>query len=130
MGTEVLTPREFDAWLRGYKSAWEQRDPQAAAALFTDDAEYYWTPFDPPHRGKDGIAAVWLGAVSQQKDIDFTYDVLAVNGAVGIAHWHTKLTAVPDNAPVELDGIIVATFAPSKHCREFREWWHMPPAGK
>ena len=58
MGTEVLTPREFDAWLRGYKSAWEQRDPQAAAALFTDDAEYYWTPFDPPHRGKDGIAAV------------------------------------------------------------------------
>ena len=127
MSTDVLTPREFDAWLRGYKSAWENRDPQAAAALFTDDAEYYWTPFDPPHRGKEGIAAVWKGAVSQQKDINFTYDVLAVNGALGIARWHTKLTAVPDNTPVEFDGIIVATFAPSKHCREFREWWHMPP---
>ena len=40
MSDRPLTPREFDAWLRGYQSAWEKRDAQAAAALFTTDAAY------------------------------------------------------------------------------------------
>jgi hypothetical protein len=126
MSDFVLTPRDFDAWLRGYQAAWEKRDPPAAAELFSPDAEYYWTPFDTPQRGRAEIAAAWDKAVSQQRDVSFRYEVLAVNGAVGIAHWHTKLTAVPANVPVELDGVLVATFAPTRHCRVFREWWHTP----
>ena len=126
MSDFVLTPREFDAWLRGYQTAWETRDPQAAAELFTADSEYYWTPFDAPQRGRAEIAAVWDKAVSQQRDVHFRYEILGVNGAVGIAHWHTNLTAVPANAPVELDGVLVATFTTTKHCRVFREWWHTP----
>jgi ketosteroid isomerase-like protein len=128
MSDFVLTPRDFDAWLRGYQSAWEQRDAQAAAELFTPDAEYYWTPFDTPQRGRAEIAAVWDKAVSGQRDVSFRYDVLAVNGAAGIAHWHTNLTAVPDNVPVELDGVLVATFTTTRLCRVFREWWHTPAA--
>ncbi len=121
-----MTHDDFERWLRAYGQAWEGRDPGAAALLFTDDAEYYWTPLDPPQRGPAGIAAAWQAAVSQQRDVSFRYEVLAVNGAVGIAHWHTKLTAVPANVPVELDGVLGATFAPTRHCRVFREWWHTP----
>jgi uncharacterized protein (TIGR02246 family) len=128
MSDFVLTPRDFEAWLRGYETAWEKRDPQAAAELFTADAEYHWTPFDTPQRGRAEIAAVWDKAVSQQRDIDFRYEILAVNGANGIARWHTKLTAVPANTPVELDGILVATFGSSRQCQVFREWWHTPAA--
>lgn len=114
----------FDAWLRSYGAAWEGRDARAAAALFTPDAEYFWTPFDPPQSGQGAIAAAWEGAVSQQKDIHFTYSVLAVSGATGIARWHTNLTAVPSGEPVQIDGILVAEFADSSRCRLFREWWH------
>ena len=128
MSDFVLTPRDFEAWLRGYETAWEKRDAQAAAELFTADAEYYWTPFDTPQRGRAEIAAVWDKAVSQQRDIDFRYEILAVNGANGIARWHTKLTAVPANTPVELDGILVATFGTNRQCQVFREWWHTPAA--
>lgn len=120
-----LTVAEFSAWLGRYKSAWETRDPAAAAALFTADAEYHWTPYDPPQRGRDEIAAAWDGAVRGQKDVAFSFEVLAVEGDRGIAHWHTRLTSVPDGEPVELDGIFVTTFAGTGQCRNFREWWHL-----
>jgi ketosteroid isomerase-like protein len=120
----ILSPRDFEAWLRAYKVAWESRDATAAAALFSPDAEYYWTPFDPPQRGTAGIAKAWEGAVAQQKDVAFTYSVLSVDDSRGIAHWHTRLTSVPGNEAVELDGILTAEFASPQKCRTFREWWH------
>ena len=112
----TLTGADFESWLRGYGKAWEGRDADAAAALFTPDAEYYWTPFDPPQRGRAEIAAAWNGAVQGQRDIAFEFDVLAAAGARGSAHWH--------------DGILIAEFAAEGQCRIFREWWHRrSPAG-
>ena len=119
-----LTRADFDTWLRGYGGAWEGRDADAAAALFTPDAEYYWTPFDPPQRGRAGVAAAWSGAVQGQRDIAFRCEVIATGGARGTAHWNAKFTAVPDGTPVELDGILIAEFAGPGQCRVFREWWH------
>lgn len=124
MMTHTMSAAKFEAWLERYRAAWEGRDPRAAAELFTADAEYYWTPFDPPQRGRAEIAAAWEGAVNQQKDVQFTSEVLAVAGATGIARWHAKLTAVPSGDLVQLDGVLVAEFADDTRCRVFREWWH------
>lgn len=120
----TATTQSFEIWLRAYKKAWETLDADAAAALFAADARYYWTPFDPPQTGRAEIAAAWKSAVSQQKDVTFTYSVLAVEGARGIAQWHTRLTSLPKGESVELDGILIAEFADTMQCRSFREWWH------
>lgn len=121
----MLTRNAFETWLAGYRAAWENKDANAAASLFTaENAEYYWTPYDPPQRGRAEIAAVWENAVSHQRDIHMTYEVLAVEGSRGIAHWHTNFMALPSEEPVQLDGILVAEFEDSTHCRVFREWWH------
>lgn len=119
-----LSNADFQAWLGDYKVAWETRDPSAAAALFTPDAEYFWTPFNAPQKGREEIAAAWDGAVRAQKDVTFGFTVFATAGARGIAHWHTRLTSVPGGDAVELDGIVLAEFAGPGLCREFREWWH------
>lgn len=121
----VLTSRDFETWLDAYKIAWESRDAAAAAALFTADAEYYWTPFDPPQRGPEQIAQAWQGAVSQQKDVNFTASVIAIANDRGVAQWHTRLSSVPKGERVELDGVLIAEFADARHCRVFREWWHL-----
>jgi hypothetical protein len=120
----TLTRDAFETWLQGYRAAWEGRDANAAAALFTPTAEYCWTPFVPPQRGRNEIAAVWQGAVSQQRNIHMTCEVLAVEGSRGIAKWHTNFTTVPAGEPVQLDGIFIVEFDGPKHCRVFREWWH------
>jgi len=123
-----MTTEDFDLWLRGYQTAWQGRDAAAAARLFSDDAEYYWTPLDPPQRGPDGVAAAWEGAVAQQKDIRFSYEILAVTGATGIAKWRADFTRLPDRAKVRIEGVLTAEFADAAHCRIFREWWHSSEA--
>jgi ketosteroid isomerase-like protein len=117
--------QSVETWVRKYGAAWESRDPRAAAALFSKEAEYYWTPFDPPHRGHEDIMAAWAGAVAGQKDIRFTFEVIGVSGRKGFAHWNARFTAVPAGGPVELDGILSAEFDSEGLCRVFREWWHL-----
>jgi len=121
----TLTRDAFDDWLQAYRAAWEGRQPKDAASLFTTQgAEYYWTPFDPPQRGREEIAAAWQGAVTQQRDIHMTFEVLAVDGNRGIAHWRTEFRSVASGEAVQLDGILIAEFDDLKQCRVFREWWH------
>lgn len=120
----AMTQSGFEAWLRRYGASWEARDPKAAADLFSPDAEYYWTPIDPPQRGRDEIAAAWERAVSQQRDVRFDFEILTVTDVRGIAHWWTELTSEKSGEKVRLDGILVAEFDEGAHCRVFREWWH------
>lgn len=121
---KTISTADFDAWLRAYGAAWQGRDSKAAVRIFTEDAEYYWTPLDPPQRGHAGIAAAWDGAVSQQKDIAFRYQILAVTGATGIAKWRADFTRLPTGAKVVIEGVLTAEFAQPGKCRVFREWWH------
>ena len=36
----------LSTWLDGYKRVWEEKDPDGAAALFTEDGVYAWGPYD------------------------------------------------------------------------------------
>jgi len=124
MGAITITAGQFDDWLRAYQSAWEGRDPAAAARLFADDARYHWTPLVPPQQGPAEIAAVWAAAVAGQRDIRFTFDVFGVSGATGMATWRADFTRLPDQFRVRIEGVLSAEFAAPGKCRVFREWWH------
>ncbi len=120
-----LIVSEFTAWMEAYKTAWEDRDPGRAAALFTSDGIYHEMPFDAPVEGEDSIAVYWTKAVSGQTDIRFTYEILACNGAEGIAHWHCAFTGVPGGEKIDLDGIFRCRFRDAGLVEHFREWWHV-----
>jgi ketosteroid isomerase-like protein len=124
MTDHVVTADEFSAWLRAYQAAWEGRDAAAAARLFSEDARYYWTPLVPPQKGPAEIAAVWEAAVSQQRDIRFTFEVFGVAGATGMATWRADFTRLPDQFKVRIEGVLSAEFVAAGKCRVFREWWH------
>lgn len=124
MGDYAATVGQFTQWLRDYQSAWESRDPAAAARLFSDDARYHWTPLVPPQQGPAEIAAVWEAAVSQQQDIRFTFAVFGVSGSTGMASWRADFTRLPDQFKVRIEGVLSAEFASAGKCRVFREWWH------
>ncbi len=123
-----MTKADFQEWLRRYGVAWERRDPEAAASLFTEHAEYYWTPFGEPKRGSRGIEIAWAEATSRQRDVRFSFQVLASSGDLGIASWHARLVRVATGREIEIDGILLAQFEVSGLCRVFREWWHSTEA--
>jgi ketosteroid isomerase-like protein len=128
----VLERATLTDWLERYRQAWEERDPDLAAALFTDDATYAETPFAEPFQGPDGVRNYWATVTPHQQDPKFRYEVLAVDEEAGrgIAWWHCELTVVETGSPIVLDGIFVLDFADDGRVRTLREWWHLDEPGK
>ena len=129
--TLSLTPEMFAAWLDRYKAAWEQRDPQRAAGIFTADASYRETPFSAPLAGRSGIEDYWRQAVAGQADVHFSYEVLACAGDRGTCHWRAEFQSVPAGDGVILDGVFCCDFDAPDQVRKLEEWWHVQvsPAG-
>ena len=113
----------FKSWLDAYGRAWETRDPDAAADLFTEDATYQETPFIEPERGRPAIQQYWLNATQSQDDIEFGYEILSVTEDRGIARWWVSFT-VAAQTKIQLDGIFLVVMADGNRCNDFREWWH------
>ena len=121
---EGMNETALRAWLDSYKEAWEARDPEAAAALFSEDVEYYESPFGPPAKGRAGVRDYWANATRGQADVAFSYEVLAVSEARGMARWQATFTRLSSGASVHLDGVFLLEFNHEGLCRELREWWH------
>ncbi|MBT8445770.1 MAG: nuclear transport factor 2 family protein [Gammaproteobacteria bacterium] len=120
-----LTAADLERWLQAYQAAWESRDAEQAAGLFTANASYRVNPFETAHQGRDQIRRYWAEVTRDQQDVRFSYEVLAVSGNTGIAQWHAEFSARSTGAAIALDGIFVLDFASADKCQRLREWWHL-----
>lgn len=113
----------FERWLRQYGDAWIGGDPEAVLTLFSPDAAYFETPFDPPMVGHEAIRRYWTdGAKNAQRDVRFEAQPIAFDGTTGHALWRAAFVRVPSGVQVELDGVLSARFDARMQCTEFREW--------
>jgi ketosteroid isomerase-like protein len=125
MTDQSVSSAALNAWLARYANAWETRDADAASRLFTDGARYHEKPFDEPKLGRAGIREYWAGVTADQRDVQFTSQVIAANGNTGVAHWHAKFRLASVGATIELDGVFVLEFDANGLCSALREWWHI-----
>src|ERR1700722_770317 len=83
---------ELTKWLQSYERAWEDLDPDAAAALYTEDATYAWGPYEEPMRGSETIRARWADVTAVQSDVEFGSETLGIvdsgGGAGGGGPFH------------------------------------------
>jgi len=42
---------------------------------------------------------------------------------VGVAHWNVRTRIPGEETGIEMDGILLITFAPDGRCRDHREWY-------
>lgn len=122
----------FDQWMQTITRAWEQRDAEAAANLFTEDATYQENPFEEPMRGRNAIRQYWADLPTAQTDIAVTYEILSVTDATGVARWSATFTRLPSRQRARLEGVLIASFKNgATQAYTFKEWWHAvntPPA--
>lgn len=121
---ESLTLDRFKNWMDLYRKASEDSDLEAAADLFSQDAEYYETPFSDPIIGRKAIYRYWSEAAQAQEDIHFSYEILDAKGNLGIALWKGEFVSVKSGSQVLLDGVLLVEFDGQGQCNQFREWWH------
>ena len=119
----------FEAWLSEYGKAWGARDADAYLPLFTDSAEYHWTPFEAPKRGHDELRQALQDAMARQVSPKFSASIIAFDGTTGWAEWSCRFTRAGTDDPVRVEGVLKAVFENGKCC-EFREWWHALEPGQ
>jgi ketosteroid isomerase-like protein len=112
-----------DAWLEGYRRAWEQADTPAVLGLFTADATYRSHPLRPAYTGHDGVADYWAQATADQEDVRVRFGDPIVDGDRIAAEWWTVMGAA--GTPVTLVGCLLLAFAPDGRCQALRECWNL-----
>lgn len=118
-------PTTLTGWIESYRMAWENRDPEAAAALFTPAATYRSNIFEEPHQGQDGVRAYWTQATSDQSDVEVLMGRPFGEGQrVALEFWATMKAA---DGELTLAGCLLLDFDDDWRCFALREYWHVGP---
>lgn len=109
------------AWVAAYEGAWRGRDTDAVERLFTDDAQWRQSPYEPTVVGHAGIRALW------DDDRPFTMEAapVAVEGENAVV----RLTVRYDAPEQEYQDLWVLRFAPDGRVAEYEEWPYWPGRG-
>jgi ketosteroid isomerase-like protein len=120
-------------WLLAYARAWETYDPAEIGALFTDDAEYRWHPWDEGDqvaRGREAIVGAWLSSRDAPGTYQGEYRPLLIQDdraiAVGTSRYYRDDTRSALDR--EYHNLWVLQFAEDGRCRSFTEWYVKAPA--
>jgi uncharacterized protein (TIGR02246 family) len=110
---------EISSWVDRYVHAWNNNDPGEIAGLFTEDAVYLTGPLDAPWTGRDQIVEEWLRIKDEPGTTSFTYDVIAVDGDLGVVQGRATYV----EPPLEYGNLWLVRLAPDGRCNHFTEYW-------
>ena len=131
-----MTHDDVQAWLDRYIDAWQSYDRDQIAALFSEDAEYRYHPWDEPLRGRDAIVEDWLnpGGDPAQRDkpgtVEAAYQPFSVDGDTAVAIGTSTYYTDSSRAGVDkrYHNAYLIEFDTSGKCRSFTEFFMKEPA--
>ena len=122
-----MDKQQVAAWLECYVDAWESYDRDRIAALFSEDAEYRYHPYDEPVRGRAAIVASWLEDRDEQGTYRASYRPVALDGDVAVATGTSSYLGPDGSIDKVYDNCFVMVFDDSGRCRCFTEWYMKRP---
>lgn len=123
MNQEIL-----QTWLDKYVEAWRTYDPAQIGDLFSEDALYFYSPWDEhnPVRGREAIVAEWGKEPDRSGSWEARYGPVAVEGNVGVAEGRTRYFRPDGTVDREFANIFVLYFDEAGRCERFTEWYMQP----
>jgi ketosteroid isomerase-like protein len=108
-------------WVAGYEQAWRDRDVDAIERIFTPDASYRRSPYEPADVGHEAIKAFW----PESDDTTFTVDAtpVAVEGNRAVVRL-TVIYLTPNHQ--EYADLWLLRFADDGRVADFEEWAYWP----
>ncbi|MGY1730564.1 YybH family protein [Geodermatophilus sp. SYSU D01045] len=108
-------------WVAGYERAWREGDVAGVARLFTDDARYRRSPYEPSEVGHAAIQAFWRE--DEGRTFTVTAEPVAVDGRDAVVRLEVRYG---DPAPQEYRDLWVLRFADDGRVEDFEEWAYWP----
>jgi ketosteroid isomerase-like protein len=105
-----------------YRRAWETRDADLAASLFTEDATYQEGPFSEPMAGRAAIRRYWEQATGSHREVRFRWKCVCSVGQLHVVEWQASFVRGEPGLPVELRGVMLIELR-GEHIWCFREYW-------
>ena len=111
-------------WIGNYERAWRTPGTTILEQLFTPDAIYIASPFEPPIRGREAIASFWdAERVGPDEIFSMTWDPVAVEGNVGVARVEVRYG---EPAARIYRDLWIVTLGEDGLCTAFEEWPFFP----
>jgi ketosteroid isomerase-like protein len=126
-----------DGWLDHYVAAWKSYDRDAISALFAEDVEYRYHPYDEPIVGREAVVDSWLGegdhsdasSPDEPETYAAEYRAVAVDGDTAVAVGASTYGDAPGGPVTNVyDNCFVMRFDDEGRCREFTEWFMKRPS--
>ena len=120
--------KTVQAWLDKYVKAWRTYEPAQIGELFSEDALYFYSPWDEdrPLRGRKAIVADWLAEPNAANSWEAHYVPIAVEGNIGVAQGRTRYFRPDGSVERQFDNIFVLHFDEDGRCARFTEWFMQP----
>ncbi|MGP8002124.1 MAG: YybH family protein [Streptosporangiaceae bacterium] len=111
-------------WLADYEAAWRTSGTAGLAGLFSHDASYLQSPYEPPVTGLPAIERMW-DAEREGPDEVFSLatDILAVDGGTAVIRAEVHYGNPPGQ---EYRDLWVIRLDDDGRCSWFEEWPYWP----
>ena len=97
-----------------YGKAWETKDPELIATIFTDEATYN-DPKEPKNFGLEAIKEYWkYKVIGEQDDIKFDLRHVFIDGDTVIAEWHATFKDIKRNLFIDMVEVAIFTVQGNK----------------
>ena len=120
--------KNLQLWLDKYVEAWRTYDPAQIGELFSEDALYFYSPWDEdnPIRGREAIVAEWRREPDASGSWEAHYAPLVIEGNVAVAQGRTRYIRPDGSIDRQFNNIFVLHFDKAGRCERFTEWYMQP----
>ncbi|MGY1710461.1 YybH family protein [Geodermatophilus sp. SYSU D00758] len=108
-------------WVTDYERAWREGDVAGVARLFTDDARYRRSPYEPSKVGHAEIQGFWRD--DEGRTFTVTAEPVAVEGRDAVVRLEVRYG---DPEPQQYRDLWVLRFAGDGRVEDFEEWAYWP----
>lgn len=123
MTIDDVATTEVMAWVGRYERAWRAGDVTAVADLFTADARYRRSPYEPDEIGHDALRAMWRE--DEGRSFEMTAEPVAVQGRTAVVRLEVDYL-LPTRQ--QYRDLWVLRFAADGRVADFEEWAYWPGA--
>ncbi len=117
-----MKTEQFINWLDNFKKAWENRNPEKAASLFSKDVVYFESPLNEPCENWDTVLKLWKVVPENQKDVNFSYEIILSDEKIAVVNWKLSRIKLPTNEKEVIDGIFLLSLDSGGLCKFFKQW--------